>query len=416
MSLDVHHPSKDIKYADSKILDEKLIAYCITGSVAAYMAPEIARRLMRHGAEVIPVMSADAQKLISLELMRWATGNPAVCTLTGELEHVALTSGKSRVNLVLIAPATANTLCKLAHGIADTPVTALAMAAMGSGIPILVAPAMHYSMYTSAAVQECLSRLRALGVEIVDPMVSEAKAKMANVEEILARVTRTLHPKADMKGLRIVVTAGATVERLDPIRVLTNLSSGKMGIAIATSAYYRGADVKLVMGHGTAQPPSFIRCSKVLTTEDMFNAVVAELKDGVDVFVSTAAVTDYMPERSFESKIKSKLVESFEVKLVRTRKILPMVKRFSPKTVVVGFKAEYGVDDVTLVESAKEYLEFADVVYANDVGREGVGFGSDTTAGIILRRDGKMDEIKLVKKLDAAELILDAAMFMLRYV
>ncbi|PUA32608.1 MAG: hypothetical protein B9J98_03910 [Candidatus Terraquivivens tikiterensis] len=299
-SPDAYHPSKDIKCTDSKILEGKLIVHCITGSVAAYPAPEIARCLMRHGAEVIPVMSEDAQKLISPELMYWATGNPAICKLTGGLEHVALTGGKSRTALVLIAPATANTVCKLAHGIADTPVTALAMAAMGSGMPMIVAPAMHYSMHESATFRECLSKLRTLGVEIVEPAVSEMKAKMASVDEILARVIRALHPKADMKGLKVFVTAGATVERLDPVRVFTNLSSGKMGIAIATSAYYRGADVKLVMGHGTAQPPAFIRCIKAPTTDEMFNAVAAELKDGVDIFLSTAAVADYKPERSFE--------------------------------------------------------------------------------------------------------------------
>src|SRR2546421_8461097 len=206
------HPSKDIISSKGRELAGKKIALLVTSSVASFKAPEIARELMRHGADVYAVISPSTEKMIGADLLEWATGNPVVTHLTGKLEHIAL-GGKTEghADLVLVAPATANTIGKLASGIDDTPVTTVAATAIGSKIPVLVAPAMHEPLYDHPIVQQNIARLEEAGIEFIQPEVVEGKAKIAPTEKIVrAVIARLAAQKKDMKGRRVLVTAGPT--------------------------------------------------------------------------------------------------------------------------------------------------------------------------------------------------------------
>ena len=288
------HPSKDILRTRGEELKEKRIVLCITGSVAAVQCPEIARGLMRHGAEVFAVMSTMAQKIIHPYLMEWATGNPVVTELTGKIEHVALAGAHvHKAELILVAPATANTIGKIASGIDDTTVTSVASTAFGSKIPIVVVPAMHESMYRHPILDANVQKLKTLGVEFVGPRIEEGKAKIAETEEILQVVIRKLSASKDFDGMKILVTAGPTSEYIDPVRIITNKSSGLMGIEVAREALLRGAEVTLIYGPGTVIPPAEARVIRVETTTEMYEAVVSELKSQkYDAVIAAAAATD----------------------------------------------------------------------------------------------------------------------------
>jgi len=405
------HPSKDIVGTRGSELKDKRVVLCITGSVAAVQCSEIARELMRHGAQVFAVMSEMAQKIIHPYLMEWATGNSVTTELTGKIEHVALTGEypKGTADLILVAPATANTISKIACGIDDTAVTSVVSAAFGLGIPMLIVPAMHESMYRHPIVVENMKKLRALGVEFVEPRIQEGKAKIAATEEIVNAAIRRLAAK-DMKGSRVLVTAGPTIEYIDPIRVISNKSSGKMGIAVAEEALRRGAQVTLIYGPGTAPPPYGMKIRRAETTKQMYDLVLSELKTArYDMVIATAAAADFAPESSRKEKIDSHTVHEFEVKLRSLPKIIDQVKKVSPKTLLVAFKAEYKVSDRELVERAGKRLRSsqADFIVANDVGREGAGFQADTNEVFIVSRDKKVVHIPLAPKRDIAKKLLD---------
>jgi phosphopantothenoylcysteine decarboxylase/phosphopantothenate--cysteine ligase len=405
------HPSKDIIGAKGNELSGKSIILCVTGSVAAVKSPEIARELMRHGAEVYPVMTASAQKIINPNLLEWATGNSVITELTGKVEHVALAGDHQwKADLVLVAPATANTISKIACGIDDTPVTSVVSTAFGSDIPIIIVPAMHESMYKHPIIAENIEKLKSLGVEFVGPKIEEGKAKIADTEDIVNAVIRRLtHPK-DLLKKRILVTAGPTLEYIDPIRVITNKSSGKMGVAIAEEAFRRGADVTLIYGRGTTSPPVGIRVVNVETSEEMYNALVKELSSqNYDIVVACAAVADFTPERAFEHKVSSRAVSELVLKLKPTPKIIDVVKQVSPRTFLVAFKAEYALSNEELVERAYETLKAsnADLIVANDVGRPGVGFGTDTNEVFIVDRERNVIHIPLTTKREIAKKLMD---------
>ncbi len=405
------HPSEDIVGTKGSELKDKRIILCITGSVAAVQCSEIARELMRHGAQVFAVMSEMAQKIIHPYLMEWATGNPVTTELTGKIEHVALTGGhpKGRADLILVAPATANTISKIASGIDDTVVTSVVSAAFGLQVPMLIVPAMHESMYRHPIVVENMKKLRALGVEFVKPRVQEGKAKIAATEEIVNAVVRRLSAK-DMAGLRVLVTAGPTIEYIDPVRVISNKSSGKMGIAVAEEALSRGAEVTLIYGQGTAPLPYGMKIERAETTKQMHDLVLSELKTvRYDVVIATAAAADFAPESSLEEKIDSHTVREFKVKLKPLPKIIDQVKKVSPRTFLVAFKAEYMVSDRELVDRARKRLKSsqADLIVANDVGREGAGFQADTNEVFIVGMGKKVVHIPLAPKRDIAKKLLD---------
>jgi len=405
------HPSKDIVGTKGKELKDKCIVLCITGSVAAVQCSEIARTLMRHGAEVFAVMSPMAHKIIHPYLMEWATGNAVVTELTGKIEHVALVGEHpKKADLVLVAPATANTISKIACGIDDTTVTSVVSTAFGSKTPIIIVPAMHQSMYTHPILTENINKLKALGIKFVGPRIEEGKAKIAETREIANAVMYKLVVEQDFSGLRVLVTAGPTVEHIDPIRVITNRSSGKMGVAIVEEALDRGAEVTLVYGLGRATSPLDAHVISVETTEQMHEAVVSELKSKKhDVVIAVAAAADWTVKKPFCHKVSTHKLDSLDLKLKPTKKIIDHVKKVSPKTFLVAFRAEYKLSKKELIESAyKRLLEAdADLIIVNDVGKKGVGFGTETNEIFIVDKKKKAIHVPLAPKREVAAKILD---------
>ena len=414
------HPSKDIIASKGRELAGKKIALLVTSSVASFKAPEIARELMRHGADVYAVTSPSTEKMVGADLLEWATGNPVVTHLTGKLEHIAL-GGKSEghADLVLIAPATANTIGKLASGIDDTPVTTVAATAIGSRIPVLIAPAMHEPLYDHPIVQENISRLKKIGVEFIEPEIAEGKAKIASTEKIFRSVISRFSSKQgrDLEGRRVLVTAGPTIEHIDPVRIVTNRSSGKMGLAIAEETSSRGADTTLILGPGTVNPPSDIKTIRVESTSELLEAVLGELKhSSPDLVFAAGAPTDYKPVTVASKKIKTREKPQINLELRATPKILAEIRKASPKTFLVAFKTEHNVSNEELIDEAFKVIheKNADLVAANDVGHEGVGFQADTNELYVVDGRKRVVHIPLAEKREVARQLVDLAIKQMR--
>ena len=403
------HTSKQIIGSKSGELRGRKIVLCITGSVAAVRSPEIARELMRRGAEVFAVMSPMAEKIIHPYLMEWATGNPVVTELTGEIEHVTLAGEHpDRADLVLVAPCTANTLGKAAAAIDDTPVTTVLTTAVGAGIPIIIAPAMHGSMYKHPLVMENVRRLRSIGVEVLMPRFEEEKAKIPETGDIVDAVVRRLTVRRDLEGRRVLITAGPTRAYLDAFRFITNPSSGKMGVALAEAALRRGAQVTLIYGPGTAVPPPGAEVVRVETTEEMLEATVRALKEKKhDIAILAAAASDFGPADREMVKTPSKRGR-WSLELRALPKIVEQVKKVDPDVYLVGFKAEYNISDEELIERAYGRLKAAgmNLVVANDVARKDAGFGTDTNEVYVIDPERRVVHIPLIGKAEIAERLL----------
>ncbi len=410
------HPSKDITGSKGRELAAKKIALLVTSSVASFKAPEIARELMRHGADVHAVITHATEKMIGADLLEWATGNPVVRELTGKLEHITL-GGKSpgHADLVLIAPATANTIGKLASGIDDTPVTTVAATAIGSKIPVLIAPAMHEPLYDHPIVQENIARLKQIGVEFVEPEIIEGKAKIASTEKIvravIARLGSSLQMK-DLEGRKVLVTAGPTMEHIDPVRVITNRSSGKMGVAIAEEVASRGARTTLILGPGIIPAPADIKTVRVENTSELLEAVLRELKESKpDLVFAAGAPADYRPTSVSPKKIKTREKASINLELRATPKIIEEIRKASPNTFLVAFKTDHDVSNDELINEAFEIVrrKNADLVAANDVGHEGVGFQVDTNELYVVDARKNVVHIPLADKREVARQLVDLA-------
>lgn len=406
------HPSKDIIGSKGSELAGRKVALLVSSSVASFKAPEVARELMRHGADVHVVMSLSAEKMVGADLLEWATGNPVVRELTGKLEHIALAGNSpTRVDLVLVCPATANTIGKLASGIDDTPVTTVAATAIGSKIPVLIAPAMHEPLYDHPIVQQNIARLEEIGVQFIEPEVVEGKAKVASTDKVVRAVINKLSSlKKDLAGRRVLVTAGPTVEHIDPVRVITNRSSGKMGVAIAEEVASRGAQATLILGPGSATPPAGIKTIRVESTEDMSSTTLRELKEGHhDLVFAAGAPSDYKPRAASDRKIKTRKERTLSLELEATPKIISEVRRASPKAFIVAFKTEYNVTKDELVNQAFEILneKVADLVAANDVSQEGVGFQADTNELYVVDSQKNVVHLPLSEKREVARQLVD---------
>lgn len=376
------HHVKLIHATRSRKLVGKKIVLAIPGSIAAVECVKLARELIRHGAEVHAVMSPNAMKIIHPYAMEFATGNPVVTEITGFIEHVELAGEhENKADLVLVCPATANTISKIACGIDDTPVTTVVTTAFAH-TPIMIAPAMHSTMYDHPIVRENMEKLKKLGIEFIQPRFEEGKAKVASTEEIVYRVIKRLHPKP-LEGKRVLVTAGATREYIDPIRYITNASSGRMGVAIAEEAELRGAEVTLIRTRGSV--PSLVENQiEVETVEEMLEAIEKELGDKkYDIVVLAAAVSDFRVKERAEVKIKSG--KSLTLELEPTPKIIDRVKELQPEVFLVGFKAETGLSEEELIEEARKQIERAgsDLVVANTL----KAFGSEENEVILVGRD-----------------------------
>lgn len=397
------HPSKDIKGSEGKELENQNIVLCITGSVAAIKCIELTRKLMRQGGEVRVVMSRDATEFITPQLMHWASGNPVTSELTGNVEHIDLAKWG---DIIIVAPSTANTISKIAYGVEDTAVTSIVSVAQGLKKPVIIVPAMHKSMYSRKIIQENISKLRDLGIEVLDAEIEEDKAKIPEVEEMINLVKNLIHPK-DLDGKKILVTAGPTLEKIDQVMIITNKSSGKMGIEIARAAAARGGEVTLIYGSGTEKTPSMVDTIRVESTSEMKESVFKELESNYELFISAAAPQDFMVEKISNEKIRH--TQQLNVKLIPAPRILDEAREKSPGTFLIGFKAEYNVTDEELEKAALKKMKESklDMVVANDVSRPESGFESSKNDVLILSKK-KQRHVKSTKS-DIADIILDMA-------
>lgn len=398
---------RDIVGIEGTELNGKRIVLAITGSVSAYRAPDIARLLMRHGAEVTAIMSDMAEQIVHPNLLEWSTGNPVITKLTGKIEHIQYTTGESRADLLLIAPCTANTVGKIASGIDDTPVTSLATSAIGANQPIVIALAMHATMYEQPIVQSNIRKLTELGITFVEPSIEEGKAKLASPETILQEVIDTL-PKKDFAGKRILITAGPTVENIDPIRIITNPSSGKMGVALAFEALNRGAAVTVIHGPITTALPRQARLIPIHSTNEMYEETVKELRSSkYDVVIATAAPSDYAPKK-VDKKISTDEHRELILELHATQKIINDIKKVSPKTFLVAFRAQTGLTHDQQISDGYNRLKLAsaDLIATNDVGRKDIGFGSDYNEITLINAKGESRSIERLPKRTLAKRLL----------
>jgi len=361
------HPSLDIVSSKGVELSGKKIVLCVAGSVAAYKAIELARLLMRHGADVTCVVSDAVTKLIQPDYFKWATGNKVITKLTGELEHIKLADYKQS-DLVVVYPATANTLGKLANGIDDTPVSTVLTVGFGSKIPILMCLAMHESMYDNSAVKKNIKFLKNK-IQFLSPQIVEGKAKAPEPEDVLDVVLKKFGFTSVLKNKKILMTVGPTLEYIDPIRVITNLSSGKTGMLLASELISAGAKVTIIYGPGNEKRPKAAKIINVKTSKEMFDTTKDELKKKFDVVIMAAAVSDYTPENMSRSKIKS-AKKFITIRLKKTPKIIEHVREFQKDALLVGFKAESNISKGALIKSAQEKLKDVDanIMIANDIG------------------------------------------------
>ena len=362
-----NHPSLDIVGSYGVELSEKKIVLCVAGSVAAYKAIELARLLMRHGADVTCVTSDAVTKLVQPDYFKWATGNEVITKLTGELEHIKL-ADYNQSDLIIVYPATANTLGKLANGIDDTPISTILTVGFGSKIPILMCLAMHSAMYDNAAVKKNMEFLKNK-IEFLTPQMIEGKAKATEPEEVLEYVLRKFGFSSILKNKKVLMTAGPTIEYIDPIRVITNQSSGKTGVLLALELISAGAKVTLVYGPGIEKPPKGAKIIKISTSKEMFDVVKKEMSKEFDIVIMAAAISDYTPENPSKNKIKS-TKNKIKISLKKTPKIIDQIKKYQKNVFLVGFKAEANLSKNELITLAKKKMNEsdADMIVANDIG------------------------------------------------
>ena len=376
------------------------IVLCVTGSIAAIEAVKLARELKRHKIEIKCFMSDDACEIIHPNAMEFATDQEVTSELTGKIEHVKY----AQSDLILVAPATANVISKLACKIADNPINTLLITAFGYKTPIIFVPSMHYSMYQ--AILENIHKLEDEGITFIKPKIEENKAKFPDINDIIFYALRETSDKS-LQGKKILVSAGATYEEIDPVRGITNRSSGKMGVEIAREAFIRGAEVTMLCGRLDIQVPSIFRVVNVESTEEM-QLELKNLLTKNDIFVSAAAVSDFIPEKSEQDnayKISSE--NDITLHLKRAPKIINSVKKINPDMFLVGFKAEYNVSRDQLIDSASRKMKEsgADIMIANDVAVKGGGFGSDKNEIIIM--DENVFSVPLTSKREISQKILD---------
>ncbi len=361
------HPSLDIVSSDGTELAGRKIVLCITGSVAAYKSIELARLLMRHGADVTCVASKAATDLIKPSYFKWATGNDVITKLTGDLEHIKVADYRQS-DLIVVYPCTANTLGKLAQGIDDTPISTVLSVGFGSGIPIIISLAMHRAMYENPAVLRNIEFLSDK-VSFVSPQFVEGKAKAAEPEQVLEFILGKHGVSEVLKGTSVLITAGPTTEHIDPVRVITNRSSGKTGVLLAQEFVSAGAKVTLIYGPGTEPVPKGAKIVRVETGMEMLEAVKREMRRRFDITILAAAVSDYTVERPSRRKIKSDS-SRLTLTMKKTPKIINEVKRIQGETFLVGFKAETDVSRERLIQSTRKKMQEsrADMMVANDIG------------------------------------------------
>lgn len=390
------------------MLKGKTVLLGVTGGIACYKSASLASALVKQGADVHVLMTENAAQFIGPHTFESLTGNRVSMdtfdrNYTFQVEHVALAD---RAELVLVAPATANVLAKLAHGLADDMLTTTILAC---DCPKIAAPAMNTRMYENPVTQDNLAALRGYGWEIVEPASGRlacgavGKGKMPEPEELLEAVLHAISHKKDMEGLRVLVTAGPTQEALDPVRCLTNHSTGKMGYAIARAAAARGAEVTLVSGPTALKKPPYMSCVDVVSAQDMFEAVTARAS-AQDIIIKAAAVADYRPAQTATDKMKKGDGDLF-IPLERTRDILAWLgEHKTPGQFLCGFSME--TRDMVANSRKKLEKKRLDMIAANNLKEEGAGFGTATNRLTLLTPSEEL-ELPLLSKEEAAHRLLD---------
>lgn len=395
------HPVDHLKGSISHKLQGRRIVLAITGSIAAVECIKLCRELIRHDADVHVVMTKDAQNIIHPWAMEFASGKKPVTEIDGGVQHVSLCGDvPDRADLLLIAPATANTISKIAHGIDDTTVTTFATTAIGSGIPVIIVPAMHASMIAHKIVRENILRLKRLGVTFLESEAEGSRVKMPSIGHIVSSVI-ALVGKGDLKGRRVLVIAGATEEPIDDVRVVTNRSTGETGMELAKAARERGADVELWMGRAEIDLPEHIKTRRFSTFKDLAKMIRAKRSD---IVFFPAAVSDYSPVPVL-GKMQSDR-KSVEVVLRRNPKLIDQLKA----KFVVGFKAQTRVSDKELAQESMTLLKRSkcDLVVANRI--EDVRPGKTR---VLLIDGSNLAEEQSGTKVEVVEKILDRVVRMI---
>ena len=395
------------------MLKGKTVLLGVTGGIACYKSANLASALVKQGANVQVLMTKNATEFIGPHTFESLTGNRvSVDTFDRnyqfQVEHIALAD---QADVVLVAPATANVLAKLAHGLADDMLTTTILAC---NCPKIAAPAMNTKMYENPVTQDNLEILRKYGWEIVEPASGRlacgavGKGKMPEPEDLLETVLHALSHEKDMTGLKVLVTAGPTREALDPVRYLTNHSTGKMGYAIAKAAAARGASVTLVSGPVNLKKPPYMEVVDIVSAQDMFDAVTSRAPDQ-DIIIKAAAVADYRPATVAEDKIKKSGTDAdLSLPLARTSDILAWLgEHRAPGQFLCGFSMETR----DMVDNSRKKLEkkHIDLIAANNLKQAGAGFGVDTNLLTLIAADGAK-ELPLMSKEEAAHALLDEIM------
>ena len=378
------------------------IVLCVTGSIAATETIKLAREFRRQGHSVKAFMTTEATKIIHPNALEFATGQEVVLELTGKIEHVKY----SQQDLILVAPATANTISKFAYKISDNPVNTLLITAQGHDAPIVFVPSMHDSMYD--AVSENVEKLKGEGIKFVNPRIDEGKAKFPAIEDIVLESVRAVNLDRVNKGIaddevsniagkNILISLGGTFEEIDPIRGISNRSSGRMGLELAKEAFIRGANLTVLAAHHEVSIPKAFNIVDAESTT-LMNEKIDELIPDFDIFIATAAVSD-------DSKISSSYNLSLEFEPVA--KIIQRIKKINEDIFLIGFKAEYNISEEKMIDCAKTQMREAgtDLVVANDVSHDGCEFGSETNEVILVSDEVK--KVSLNSKKEISKSIFD---------
>lgn len=368
---------------------KKKILVAVTGSVAAYRSIDIIRELIRLGSDVHVMLSNTAKTLIGVPTFEWASGNPVITEITGNIEHVLFAGEHSaHVDAMIIVPATANTISKIALGLSDSTVSLTALVAIGNSIPVLIVPGMHAPMYRHPIIQEHLTKLSTIDhIYIMSPRIEEGKAKVATTTNIINEIIRILTPQS-LINQHVIITGGPTREFIDRVRFLSNPASGKTAIALALEAYYRGASVEIIAGPSeifsdTDFPFSIFH---VVSAEEMLNTLLTRIKEKTpNIVLLSAAVADYRPKSFFDGKQRSGKTDLI-IELEPTEKIIQKVKVAAPNVLLVSYKAEHhpSMDDLRQFFEKYNKESKIDLMVANDISEPEAGFGTETNHVFII--------------------------------
>lgn len=392
------------------MLKGKHIVIGVTGGIAVYKVVDVVSRLKKLGADITVIMTKHATEFVTPLTFRSLSLNYVVVDMfeepkTWNVEHISIAQ---RADLFLMAPATANVIGKMSAGIADDMVTTVVMATKA---PVMIAPAMNTGMYTNPVVQRNIEDLKSLGYHFIEPDSGRLACgdigvgKLASPERIVDEMVQFM-TEGDLKGKKVLITAGPTQEAIDPVRYITNHSSGKMGYAIAEAALSRGADVTLVSGPVNLEPVRGAKMVCVVTAKDMYDAVMNHMDD-MDIIIKSAAVADYKPANTSDQKLK-KTDDDLSIPLERTKDIAYEIGKKKKNQIVVGFAAE----SENLIENAKKKIQkkHFDFIVCNDIKQAGAGFKSDTNIVSIIDKEGRVKDYEQLPKRVIADIILDKVM------